>query len=192
MNLDITHVLGTAACLVVLACGHEASAPSASSAPATLAPSTSATVAEPAATATTTTAAPLPAPPVTGIAAGPSLPVDPRAASPTVPAQRCIQVDDERGGTRITLEGRVFVDPDFAHPTRGKTHPFILHLDTPRCAIGTEEASIVQVHLAASEDIALRPLAGKHVRVSGDPFAAHTAWHARPVILMATRIGALP
>lgn len=191
MNLHITYVLGAAACLVALACGHDATAPSAASAPAALATSTRATIAEPATTATTTIAAPLPAPPVTGIAPGPRLP--PESADPDPdPAKRCIEVDDELGGTRVTLEGRVFVDPDFAHPTRGKTRPFILHLDAPRCAIGTEEARIIEVHLAASEDIALKPLAGKHVRVSGDPFAAHTAWHARPVVLMATRIAAVP
>ena len=176
MNLDITYVLGTAACLVALACGHEATAPS-SSLTATATP-----------TPTPTPTATLPAPPVTGIAPGPSLPPEPDPD----PAKRCIQVDEELGGTRITLEGRVFVDPDFAHPTRGKTRPFILHLDAPRCAIGTEEARVVQLHLAASEDIALAPLAGKHVRVSGDPFAAHTAWHARPVVLMATRIATVP
>jgi len=163
MNLDITYVLGTAACLVALACGHEASAPSALSALST-------TAAAPRSVATRE----------------PMAPTDPD------PAKRCIQVDDELGGARVTLEGRVFVDPDFAHPTRGKTRPFILRLDAPRCALGTEEARIVEVHLASSEGITLKPLVGRHVRVSGDPFTAHTAWHARPVVLMATTIAAVP
>jgi hypothetical protein len=109
------------------------------------------------------------------------------AAAPTAdepPATDCIELDAERGGTRITLEGRIVVDDAYEHPTRGKTHPFILHLDVPRCAIGLDETDIDEIHLASSEDVALRPLAGMRVRVSGDPFVAHTAWHARPVVLM--------
>jgi hypothetical protein len=100
--------------------------------------------------------------------------------------ETCIAVDDDLGGTHITLEGRVVVDDTFEHPSRGKTHPYILQLDTPRCATGIDELSVRELHLTASEDIPLKPLVGAHVRVSGDPFVAHTAWHARPIVLMAT------
>lgn len=84
--------------------------------------------------------------------------------------------------------GLVDVDDAHEHPTRGKTHPYILRLDAPRCAIGTDEPRVAEIHLASSEDVELKPLVGKHVRVSGDPFMAHTAWHARPVVLMATTV----
>jgi hypothetical protein len=96
----------------------------------------------------------------------------------------CIEIDTELGGKRTTLEGRIFVDDTHEHPSRGKTHPFILRLDSPRCAIGTDDKQVTEVHLASGEGIALKPLVGKHVRVSGDPFVAHTAWHARPIVFM--------
>jgi Domain of unknown function (DUF4431) len=104
---------------------------------------------------------------------------------------RCIEVDAELGGKRTTLEGRIFVDTAYEHPTRGKTHPLILRLDAPRCALGIEDKQITEIHLAASEGVALKPLVGKHVRVSGDPFVAHTAWHARPIVLMSITAAAL-
>jgi hypothetical protein len=118
------------------------------------------------------------------------VPVVKPAAAPKRPP--CIELDAELGGKRITLEGRVVVDQAFEHPARGKTRPYILRLDAPRCAIGTSEATVAELHLAPSEGVALKPLVGKHVRVSGDPFAAHTAWHARPVVLMTTTTTALP
>ncbi len=111
-------------------------------------------------------------------------PTAPDAAE--APVESCIEVDSDLGGTRVTLEGRIVVDDAFEHPSRGKTHPYILVLDAPRCAIGIETSSVREVHLAASEGITLKPLVGAHVRVSGDPFVAHTAWHARPIVLMAT------
>jgi len=103
----------------------------------------------------------------------------------------CIEVDSELGGKHITLEGRIFVDDAFAHPARGKTRPYILLLDAPRCAIGIDEDRVSEIHLASSEGIALKPLVGAHVRVSGDPFTAHTAWHARPIVLMVTSTSTL-
>lgn len=106
--------------------------------------------------------------------------------APSRSGETCIEVDSELGGKHITLEGTVFVDDSFEHPARGKTHPYILRLDAPRCAIGIDDATVSEVHLAPSEGIALKPLVGAHVRVSGDPFSAHTAWHARPIVLMAT------
>ncbi len=108
-----------------------------------------------------------------------------RPAAPSV-VETCIEVDNDLGGAHITLEGRIVVDDAFEHPSRGKTHPYILRLDAPRCATGIETASVRELHLTASEDIPLKPLVGAHVRVSGDPFVAHTAWHARPIVLMAT------
>jgi hypothetical protein len=151
--------------LFALACGHEASAPSAAAV-------RDVDISAPAATpAVTTTQAQLHS-------------TEERAEERS--GETCIEVDSELGGKHITLEGRVFVDDSFEHPSRGKTHPYILHLDAPRCAIGIDEARVSELHLASSEGIALKALVGTHVRVSGDPFTAHTAWHARPIVLMAT------
>jgi hypothetical protein len=160
MNLDFTSVLTCAACLVALACGHEASRPSA------LAISVA------------------PAPPVAAAPVASMTP--PEQAAPSPRPSDCVEVNAELGGTHITLEGRVFVDNAFEHPARGKTHPYILRLDAPRCAIGIEEPNVTELHLASSEGVALAPLVGKRVRVAGDPFSAHTAWHARTVVLMTT------
>lgn len=180
MKLDMTYLLGTAACLVALACGHEASAP------------TSLVLPIPHATAASTSAV-TPAPPTTGVPAGPGLPAEGAAATVEAdPTVRCIEVDDELGGKHVTLEGLVFVDPAHEHPTRGKTRPYILRLDAPRCAKGVDAPRVTEVHLASSEALALKPLVGKRVRISGDPFAAHTAWHARPIVLMATAVATLP
>ena len=107
--------------------------------------------------------------------------------APRPPAPDCIDVDDDHGGPkRMALEGVLRVDTQFAHPARGKTRPFILQLSTPRCAIGTPEPRVVEVQLASTEGIELKPLVGKHIRVTGEPFAAHTAWHARDVVFMTT------
>jgi hypothetical protein len=143
--------------LLALACGHEASAPS-----APVAHDVEVAFAAPAVTLLQAT------------------------AQPATPAQPCVEVDSELGGKHIALEGRIFVDDTFEHPARGKTRPYILRLDAPRCAIGIDETNVSELHLAAGDGIALKPLLGAHVRVAGDPFAAHTAWHARPVVLMVT------
>lgn len=122
-------------------------------------------------------------------------PLPARLASPppagASSADPCIEVDSELGGTHITLEGRVSVDDAFEHPARGKTHPYILTLDAPRCAVGIDETAVRELHLTSTEGLALKPFVGAHVRVSGDPFAAHTAWHARPIVLVATSARAL-
>jgi hypothetical protein len=149
-SLSLTTILTCAACIVALACSHEA--------PALATPDAVATSAAVPAAAVALTAAEVPA--------------------------GCIEVNDELGGKRTTLEGRIFVDDAYAHPTRGKTHPFILRLEAPRCALGIEAKRVTEIHLAAGEGISLKPLVGKRVRVSGDPFIAHTAWHARPIVLM--------
>jgi hypothetical protein len=115
----------------------------------------------------------------------------PARKEPTA-GDRCVEVDSELGGKHVTLEGHIFVDDAFEHPARGKTHPYILHLDTPRCAIGTDEPRVAELHLTSSEGIPLKTLVGAHVRVSGDPFTAHTAWHARPIVLMATSATTIP
>ena len=155
------HHFVSAACAFALACGPEASAPSA------LRDAPEAPLVDP---------APEAAPPL--------------AVTPS--RGRCIDVEGADTQSHITLEGRVFIDDVHEHPTRGKTHPFILRLDEPRCALGTAAPSITEVHLASIEEVSLKALAGKHVRVSGDPFGAHTSWHARPVVLMTTRVIALP
>jgi len=165
MNPHLTYVLTAGACLVALACGHEASTPS--------------RLRE----ARRIEIAPVVATPVTIVETE-----EPPAvlASTSLPGPPCVELDNELGGKHITLEGHLVVDPAHEHPTRGKTHPYILRLDAPRCAIGTDTPSVTELHLASSDGVALKPLVGKHVRVSGDPFAAHTAWHARPVVLMTT------
>lgn len=173
MKHPLHALLPAAACLLALACGYEASTP-----PTLLfAPSPAA-------------ASPAAPPPAAPSPAAVSPTSRPSAATP--PADACIDVDDELGGAHVTLEGLVFIDDAYEHPTRGKTRPAILRLDAPRCARGLDEPRVTEVHLAPSEDIALKPFVGKHVRVAGDPFAAHTAWHARPVVLMTTHAIRLP
>lgn len=109
------------------------------------------------------------------------------AVAVAAPAADCIDVDDEHGSTkRMALEGVLRIDTQFAHPARGRTRPFILQLQAPRCAVGTPEPRVVEVQLASTEGIDLKPLVGKHIRVTGEPFAAHTAWHARDVVFMTT------
>jgi len=167
------HHLVSAACVFALACAHEAAAPS------TLRDAPETTIASRATQAPTA-----PAPPS---------PTEPVSHAPS--ATPCIDVEDvenETRGKHITLDGRVFVDDVYEHPTRGKTHPYILRLDVPRCALGTDEPRVTELHLASIDAIPLKFLAGRHVRVSGDPFSAHTAWHARPVVLMTTKATPLP
>jgi hypothetical protein len=114
------------------------------------------------------------------------------AVAPATAGDECIDVDDEHGGgKRITLEGRLVIDTEFAHPARGKTRPFILRLESPRCAVGTREPRVVEVHLASGEGVELKPLLDRRVRVTGEPFAAHTAWHARDVVFMTASVSAL-
>jgi hypothetical protein len=167
------HLLCYATCLAALACGHEASTPAA------------ANDAPPPAVVTATRAAI--DPPATQPEAAAA--VAPQVAPQGAP---CVEVDSELGGKHITLEGRIFVDESYEHPGRGKTHPLILRLDEPRCTKGIDEPRITELHLAASDGVTLKPLVGKHVRVSGDPFTAHTAWHARPIVLMTTTATPLP
>lgn len=155
-------VLVLAGSLLALACGPEASAPSA--------------VREVPAPVTSTSDAPT----------RDATEQQPPARKELAPGERCVEVDSELGGKHVTLEGRIFVDEAFEHPARGKTRPYILHLDAPRCAIGIDEPRVAELHLTSSEGIPLKTLIGAHVRVSGDPFTAHTAWHARPIVLMAT------
>ncbi len=165
------HHLVSAVCAFALACGHEASAPSAlRDAPEAPLASRAAEAPPPPETLT---------PPVTGEAS----------------RSGCIDVEDvdkQSRGAHVTLDGHVFVDDVHEHPTRGKTHPFILRLDEPRCALGALGPPIAELHLTSIDGVPLRALAGKHVRVSGDPFSAHTAWHARPVVLMTTKVTPLP
>jgi hypothetical protein len=168
--LRAVSVLFLAGSVLALACGHEASVRSAQR------------VREVPSPATTTDDAP-----------SATLSEQPPPARKELPAaERCVEVDSELGGKHVTLEGRIFVDEGFEHPARGKTHPYILHLDTPRCAIGIDEPRVAEVHVTSSEGIPLKALVGAHVRVSGDPFTAHTAWHARPIVLMATTATTIP
>jgi hypothetical protein len=167
-------VLVLAGSLLALACGHEATAPSAvrEVPPPVTTTSDGATTSD-------------------GMTRGVTE-QQPPAREELATGERCVEVDSELGGKHVTLEGRILVDEAFEHPARGKTHPYILHLDTPRCAIGTDEPRVAELHLTSSEGIPLKALVGAHVRVSGDPFAAHTAWHARPIVLMATTATTIP
>ena len=131
-------------------------------------------------------------PPVVTTTDAPVAPSHPLPRLPRPAGESCVEVDSELGGKHVTLEGRIFVDDTFEHPARGKTHPYILHLDAPRCAVGIDEPRVAELHLTSSEGIPLKSLVGAHVRVSGDPFTAHTAWHARPVVLMATTATTIP
>jgi hypothetical protein len=111
----------------------------------------------------------------------------PAVAPPSpAPAETCIEVDAVAGGKPVTLEGRIVVDDTFQHPSRGPTRPFILRLEASRCAIGIDAPRVAEIHLAPTEAVALKPLVGQRVRVAGDPFQAHTAWHARDIVLMTT------
>lgn len=112
---------------------------------------------------------------------------EPTAVAAPTAGPDCIDVDDEHGGIKqMALEGVLRVDTQFAHPARGKTRPLILHLQASRCAVGIPEPRVVEVQLASTEGVELKPLVGKHIRVTGEPFAAHTAWHARAVVFMTT------
>lgn len=161
---------------LLLACKHETvSTPALTSAPA---PITIATAPETA-----------PAPPTTGTSGAEELPPEPAAAStasaPSDP-HACLEVDSSFSGRPAVLSGTIYVDSEFEHPSRGKTRPFILRLDAPRCVIaeGHEEPRATEVHLAPTDGASLKSLVGKHVRVSGEPFVAHTAWHARGIVVL--------
>ena len=123
--------------------------------------------------------------------AAPAAPAPPRAAASPVATSDCIDVDAEHGGQHTTLEGVLVVDTKYEHPSRGKTRPFILRLSAPRCALGTAEPRVAEIHLASGEGVSLKPLVGRRIRVAGEPFAAQTAWHARDVVLMTTSATAL-
>lgn len=168
MNPHLTYVLTAGVCLVALACGHEATTP----------PRLRET--------RRIEIEPVVAAPITTVETEPAQPAPLPAPAASRSGEACVELDTELGGKHITLEGRVVVDDAHQHPTRGKTHPYILRLDAPRCAIGTEEPSVTELHLASGDGVSLKPLVGQRVRASGDPFAAHTAWHARPVVLMTT------
>jgi hypothetical protein len=107
----------------------------------------------------------------------------------------CIVLDEETfaDGLPVTLEGKLFVDPDFYHPTHGPTRPYILALTKRRCVLnGGELTEVAEVHLAPDQ-AELGPLVGQNVRVvDGRPFAGHTAWHARPIVVMTDTAIVLP
>jgi hypothetical protein len=144
-------------------------------------------IATPTAPATSLGTSNTPAPPTTGTAGAEELPLEPATAS-TAPADphACLEVDSSFSGKPAVLSGTIYVDSEFEHPARGKTRPFILRLDAPRCvmAAGVEEPRATEVHLAPTDGASLKSLVGKHVRVSGEPFVAHTAWHARGIVVL--------
>ena len=146
----------------------------------------------PAAVAPPVIVVPLALAPVTADPIATAAIAQPAAVAAPAAGSDCIDVDDEHAGIKqMALEGVLRVDTQFAHPARGKTHPFILQLQASRCAVGTPEPRVVEVQLAATEGVELKPLVGKHIRVTGEPFAAHTAWHARDVVFMTTSAAVL-
>jgi hypothetical protein len=123
-------------------------------------------------------------PPEVATVPTPSAPVAP----PTRPAQTpreadaCIVIDqDNLTGQTTTLEGVVECE-SHSHPN-GSTYGFcFVQLDTPRCVKGMSEMeSADQVQLSGDGDFS--QVKGQRIRVHGDPFPQHTAWHARPVLI---------
>jgi hypothetical protein len=111
----------------------------------------------------------------------PVAPTTPPAQAPRE-ADACIVIDqDNLTGQATTLEGVIECESR-AHPN-GSTYGFcFVHLDPPRCVKGMSETeSADQVQLVGARDFS--QMKGQRVRVHGDPFPQHTAWHARPVLI---------
>ncbi len=103
------------------------------------------------------------------------------AASP--PVTTCIEIDqDNLTGKETSIDG-VVTCGEHSHPN-GSTFTFcVLRLDQPRCVKGSSTTgSVEDVQLAGETDF--KKLKGQHVRLQGDAFPEHTAWHVRPVLLM--------
>ncbi|MBX3185566.1 MAG: hypothetical protein KF819_01070 [Labilithrix sp.] len=168
MKLAVSTLLVSVACgslcAIALACAHDPPAPARAREASTPA----------------LASAPTPAPPP----APPPAPAPAPAPAATKAAESCIEVNADFGGKPTTLEGRLVVDAAFSHPSRGPTRPFILRLAASRCAIGIEQPRVLEVHLAPTDSVTLKPLVGQRIRVSGEPFMAHTAWHARPIVVL--------
>jgi hypothetical protein len=105
-------------------------------------------------------------------------------AAPVAPERACAPLPDDRPETSVSLDGTLYVDETFAHPNGTRTRPYILRLDAPRCVAGAD--GVREVHVGGIEGVELRPWVGRRVRVSGVAIQAMTAWHARPVVILAS------
>lgn len=104
------------------------------------------------------------------------------------PASSCVNINESAAAAPASFEGTLVIDRQHTHPTMGPTNPFILQLAAPRCVIDTNRFFVSEVQLAPS-GIDLAPFVGKKVKVTdGEPFAEHTAWHAREVVVMTTTV----
>ncbi len=95
----------------------------------------------------------------------------------------CIVIDQANlTGEATTLEGTVECG-EHSHPN-GSTYTFCyVTLSPARCVKGMDEHHTVdEVQLAGEADFT--KMKGQRIRVRGEPFPEHTAWHARPVLIM--------
>jgi len=119
----------------------------------------------------------------------PSAPTTSASAEPEGDGPRdtddCLPLADDRPEESVALEGTLFVDEAFTHPNGTRTRPYILRLAAPRCVVGGEP--VTEVHVGGVEGVELRAWVGRRVRVSGSAMQAMTAWHARSVVLLASR-----
>jgi hypothetical protein len=175
--------------VLLLACGKKSSPP----------PLAAASDAGPAATVAVADAAPSPPSTFSGTTSA-----EPRPKR--ADAGGCIAIPDEGlDGEELELVGKLTVDTQYTHPNGTLTRPYILKLDKPRCTDspigwedGDEEAksTIREVHVAPdARRLDLRPLKNAKVKVRGKYMVAHTAWHARPLVVFLTsaeRIGPAP
>jgi len=92
------------------------------------------------------------------------------------------------------VEGRLTVQN--AKDANGRTErPFILDVSSSTCMQGRDADDNVKstrkIHIAPQDERlqpAFRRLVGKTVVVSGNPFAAHTAHHHAPIVMLVTEI----
>jgi hypothetical protein len=64
-----------------------------------------------------------------------------------------------------------------------------LKLERPAC--GPDKSPVDELQIYASDTkIHLAPMVGKKVTIDGEPFAAHTAHHHRPIVVDVKRLNA--
>jgi hypothetical protein len=101
----------------------------------------------------------------------------------------CITVDAESGtGGSVTLEG-MLAKGRHGHPNGSSFPIHVLTLASPRCVVGSPDASSVsEVQVIAGDNKTLDVVDGKKVRVSGSAFLPQTAYHVRDVIIDASTV----
>jgi hypothetical protein len=111
-------------------------------------------------------------------------------AIPTAAAAACLQADTDGQ----VVEGRLTVQN--AKDANSRTErPFILQLSSSACMQGPDADDNVKntrtIHVAPLNERlqpAFHHLVGKTVVVSGNAFAAHTAHHHAPIVMLVTEI----